>query len=159
MLFGADLGLKESHSEKINNRAFAPTFSMLLFSCVLFYALPLISVKYPICQKLLIFSLIPLAGVCLYFYRLCQTDIALRLYQHKYMGWIVKGVGGLCLEIYLVQPYVRTTALNYLFPFNIIILFVAIVVVAYLCRSIGRWFQQTFSNEDGYDWKAIFKIV
>lgn len=159
MLFGAELGLKESHSEKIKNRAFAPTFSMLLFSCVLFYALPLISVKYLICQKLLIFSLIPLVGVCLYFYRLCQTDIALRLYQHKFMGWIVKGVGGLCLEIYLVQPYVRTTALNNLFPLNIVILFVAIVVVAYLCRSIGRWFQQTFSKEDGYDWKAIFKIV
>ena len=75
------------------------------------------------------------------------------------MGWIIKGVGGLCLEIYLVQPYVRTTALNNLFPLNIVILFVAIVVVAYLCRLIGRWFQQTFSNEDGYDWKAIFKIV
>lgn len=159
MLMGADLGLKESLADKTKKRAFVPTFSMLLFSCVLFYALPLISVKYPIFQKILIVSLIPLAGVCMYFYRLCQTDVALKLYQHKCIGWIIKGVGGLCLEIYLVQPYVRTTALNYLFPLNIVVLFVAIVVVAYLCRSVGRWFQQTFSSGEGYDWEAIFKIV
>ena len=81
------------------------------------------------------------------------------LYNRHISGWIIKAIGGLCLEIYLVQPYVRTTALNNIFPLNLIILFVAIVMVAYICRVIGRWFQQTFSNEDGYDWKSILKII
>lgn len=159
MLMGADLGLKESTSNKIKNRSFAFILFKLILSCLAFYAIPIASLAFPALQKILLLSLIPLGYICIYFYQLCQTKLMLSLYTHHISGWIIKAIGGLCLEIYLVQPYVRTTALNYLFPFNLLILFSAIVIVAYICRVIGRWFQQTFSSEDGYNWKHILKIT
>ena len=99
-----------------------------------------------------IFSLPPLLGLCYALYRMCQLPSAKRLAENRVLAFI----GGLCLEIYLVQPSVRTTALNHLFPLNLLILFVAIVLAAYVCRSLGRFIQQSFSSEDGYDWKRIF---
>lgn len=75
-------------------------------------------------------------------------------------------IGGLCLEIYLVQmPMLMNNTLPFgfgtdmihrLFPLNIPILLVVILVMAYLTRSVGRWFQQTFDGMDGYDWGKIF---
>lgn len=159
MLFGAELGLREKENGIRGERNFLKILVKLMASVIGFYLLPLISLRYPVVQNYLLISLMPLAAICFYLYQLCQTRVLLRLMQRKRLGWCIKAIGGLCLEIYLVQPFVRTTALNFLFPLNILILFVAIVVVGYLCRSIGRWFQQTFSSEEGYDWKAIFKII
>lgn len=159
MLMGADIGLKETTSQKKDSKSFASVLVRLIVSCIVFYAIPLASIKYPFFQNVLILSLIPLTLICIYFYQLCQTNVMVTIYNHRISGWIIKVISGLCLEIYLVQPFVRTTALNHLFPFNLLILFVAIVVVAYICRVIGRLFQQTFSSEDGYDWKSILKII
>ena len=159
MLMGADIGLREVVYQKKDSKSFTSVLVRLIFSCIAFYAIPLASIKYPFFQNVLIFSLIPLAFICIYFYQLCQTNVMIVIYNRTISGWLIKAIGGLCLEIYLVQPFVRTTALNYLFPFNLLILFVAIVIVAYICRVIGRWFQQTFSSEDGYDWKSILKII
>lgn len=159
MLMGAHLGLSEANNENQPRRRLVPTLGMLLLSLLAFYALPIASIRLPLLQKYTIITLFPLAGVCIYFYRLCQTGMAIHFYRHKYVGWCIKAIGGLCLEIYLVQPFVRTTALNYLFPLNLLILFVAIVIVAYLCRSLGRLVQQTFSNEEGYNWKKIFEMI
>lgn len=158
MLMGAHLGLREASKEQIHCPKLLPTFSKLLLSVCAFYILPLVSMRMPILQNWVILTLIPLAGVCIYLYRLCQTEELTKLYQGRYIGWCMSVIGGLCLEIYLVQPFVRTTALNFLFPLNLLILFVTIVVVAYLCRSLGRLFQQTFSGEEGYDWKKIFDV-
>lgn len=158
MLMGADLGLKEATSHKVKNKNFTFILFKLILSCFAFYTIPIASLIFPFLQKILLLSLIPLGYICLYFYQLCQTKFMINIYNNHISGWIIKAIGGLCLEIYLVQPYVRTTALNFLFPFNLIILFVAIVVIAYMCRIIGRWFQQTFSSEDGYNWKDILKI-
>lgn len=159
MLFGADLGLREKRRGIGGGRDFFPVLAKLAGSVVGFYFLPLVSLEYPAVQKYLLLSLIPLAGTCYYLYQLCQTKVLLGLMQRKRTGWCIRAIGGLCLEIYLVQPFVRTPALNFLFPLNLLILFAAIVVVAYLCRSAGRLFQQTFSSEDGYDWKAVFKVI
>ena len=159
MLMGADLGLKESILQKTKERKFVYVFFKLILSCLAFYAIPIGTLIFPDLQTILILSLIPLAYICLYFFQLCQTKFMLSVYNHCISGWLIKAIGGLCLEIYLVQPYVRTTALNSIFPLNLPILFCAIVIVAYVCRVIGRWLQQTFSSEDGYNWKNILKVI
>lgn len=159
MLFGAELGLKEKENGIHGERNFLKILVKLMASVIGFYLLPLISLKHPVAQSYLLLSLIPLAATCFYLYQLCQTRELLKLMRMKKTGWCIKAIGGLCLEIYLVQPFVRTTTLNFLFPLNILILSVAIVVVGYLCRSVGRLFQQTFSSEEGYDWKAIIRII
>lgn len=45
-----------------------------------------------------------------------------------------------------------------LFPLNILVLVVIILVLAYVTRCIGRLFQQSFDSKDGYDWKNILSI-
>lgn len=159
MLIGADLGLRESKRKTQDSPKFLHTFLLLLLSIICFYAIPIICDLYPDTKYVLILSLIPLVYVVLYFYKLCQTDFIRNLLNKKYIGSAVMIIGGLCLEIYLVQPYLRTTDLNHLFPLNIVILSVAIVFVGYVCRSLGRFIQQTFSSEEGYEWKSIFRLI
>ena len=67
-------------------------------------------------------------------------------------------VGGLCLEIYLVQTSLFTDKMNVVFPLNLIVMFVIIVLAAYILRCGARLFAQTFKDMD-YDWRAVFKMV
>lgn len=162
MLMGANLGKRELGSElelqEQRNFGFRKSLGGLMLCIVAFYVLPLFIQVCPEYKGWLILSLIPLAGICFAFYGLCKTDVVLKLLKMRYVGMLITGISSLCLEIYLVQPLMLTKSLNHLFPLNLLILFVLIVLMAYLCRTMGRFIQQTFSSEDGYDWSAIFKI-
>lgn len=105
-----------------------------------------------------VLSLIPLLGVAYYVYRLCNTSIAKKIYNHSVIGWVMKAVGGLCLEVYLVQGSLFTDKLNNIFPLNIFLIFVEILVAAYILRCLARVWAQTFKDAD-YEWKSVFKIV
>lgn len=158
MLMGAQLGLLESQKHSKDVQPWRD--SVILFvSTACFYGIQIYSRKHIEYSSMMIVSLIPLVGICYTLFQLSKSKVVQALYQMKYVGWGINAIGGLCLEVYLVQPFIRTTSLNYLFPFNLLILFAAIVVMAYVCRSLGRIFLQTFSNEDGYNWKEIFKII
>ena len=130
----------------------------LIVSIVVFYGQQWMCNYYPSIEWMQIVSLLPLLGVCLSIYRFAETRFMLSVYANKYCGCLISVIGGLCLEIYLVQAWVRTTALNHLFPLNLLILFILIVLAAYICRSVGRFLQQTLSSEDGYQWKKIFGV-
>lgn len=159
MLMGANLGLKEvTRNTETQKRSMLKPLAGLVCCTFAFYALPMLILVYPDLKYSLILSLVPLAGICYSLYELCKCKAVQRLLVVKGLGIIITAIGGLCLEIYLVQPYARTTALNDIFPLNLLILFIFIVLLAYLCRTMGRFIQQTFSSEDGYDWRAIFKI-
>lgn len=157
MLMGADVGLRESQRRTSHPSVWTELVVLLVCVCA-FYGIPVLLQGYPAYSGLLILTLLPLCGICMSFYRLCSTQQMLKILQMKYIGSVVSIIGGLCLEIYLVQSLLRTTSLNYLFPLNLLIVFIAIVGVAYLCRSLGRFIQQTFSSEDGYRWKEIFRL-
>ena len=45
----------------------------------------------------------------------------------------------------------------FFFPFNLLLIFLLIVMVAYCVRCVGRWVVQTFREED-YDWHSIVKL-
>lgn len=45
-----------------------------------------------------------------------------------------------------------------LFPLNILVLLAIILMLAYITRCVGRFFQQTFDNRDGYEWKEILRL-
>ena len=70
----------------------------------------------------------------------------------------MKLISGLCLEIYLVQGTLFTDKMNNLFPLNIPIMFVIIILGAYMLRCCARIFAQTFKDGD-YNWKAIIKLI
>ena len=105
-----------------------------------------------------IVSLIPLLFTTFYFYKICNSKLLKGWYDNKIFGYIIKLIGGLCLEIYLVQYSLFTDKMNSIFPINLILMFVIIVIAAYILRCGARIFTQTFKDGE-YDWKAVFKVI
>lgn len=103
-------------------------------------------------------TLFPLMGIIIYFYKCCHARWLTNLYQSKYGNRIVMFVGGLCLESYLIQLTLFTDKMNDIFPLNLIIIVVVILVCSYLVRCVARIFQQTFQTDD-YDWEKVFRMV
>ena len=69
-------------------------------------------------------------------------------------------VGGLCLEIYIVQGTLLPMmhCLDVIFPLNYIIVFITIVLCAYLLKCSTRFLTQTFSDKP-YNWPEIIKPI
>lgn len=130
----------------------------LIGSILVYYAILFAGKKYVLFSELQIISLIPLLFITYYFYKVCSSDSLKRWYTTKYLGGIIKFVGGLCLEIYLVQSALFTDKMNNLFPLNIPIMLLIIIFAAYILRCGSRTFSQTFKDGE-YDWKAVFKLI
>lgn len=81
----------------------------------------------------------------------------MNLYKNKWLGCVITLIGSLCLEIYLIQGSLFTDKMNFLFPLNILIMFVIIVGAAYILRCFSRWFSQTFDKQSDYNYKEIIK--
>lgn len=126
-----------------------------IISLITYYAIMFACEKSPVISQLQIVTLIPLMGITIYLYKLCSSS--------KCNGFLAKNkkiicaISGLCLESYIVQTVLFTDKMNHIFPLNIIITMIAILVMAYIVRSIGRIFVQIFSK-DNFDWEAIIKL-
>lgn len=153
MLMGAHVG---RIADKIRFNAKSDLI-MCITCLVLFYGVQLISKKFVFVAPYQILTLLPLAGIVYYFYKLCNAKVFKRLYECHWMKVVVLTVGGLSLESYLIQYCIISDKLNFLFPFNIPIIMMAILMASYLTRCIARLFLQTFDSKD-YDWKAIIKV-
>lgn len=113
--------------------------------------------RYHEIAPLQIITLIFLVGLVFYLYKICNTPFFKRIYENKRGNAVIMIVGGLCLESYLIQYSVITDKLNFLFPLNILIIIVGVLVMAYICRCIARLFSQTLKQED-YEWNKIFSL-
>lgn len=152
MLLGAIIG-QNYQNIKIKNPAICFITLLILFNVLL-----LIRSRFDvlIASFINILTLIILLGICISLYTCCNTEVAKKLYESKF-GFVIKFIGGLCLEIYVVQHAIITSKLNSMFPLNIIVIFIAIVLSAHLLRCFARLFLQTFQKED-YNWKEILKL-
>lgn len=133
---------------------------MLVLSVVLFYGIQFVSKKYPSLEWMYLLSLVPLMCVTLYGYKICCNKRAVSL-MNKKVGWTIRLISGLCLEVYIVQlSLIPLLAKSFgsMFPFNIFIASIVVIVVAYLIRCLGRIFSQVFEKED-MDWKKVFELV
>lgn len=153
MLLGAILGVRKN----VDKVSLWKDSSLMLGCVVVFYSILFMGRKIPLMHDLQVVSLIPLMGVTYYFYKMCNSEQLKTLYQSKWIGPVMKTISGLCLEVYLVQRVLFTDRYNDLFPFNLFIMFVIILIVAYILRCLARWFSQTFREGD-YEWKIIFKL-
>ena len=153
MLLGATMGISK---QDINCSFFNIIFKLM--SClIVYYGMLALCRKVEQLQHLELLSLVPLLFITYYVYKLCNTKEIKRLYYNKYAGMVIKFVGGLCLEIYLVQYSLFTDKMNDLFPLNLLLMMIIIIVVAYILRCMARIFIQTFRTED-YCWKDVFKL-
>lgn len=155
MLLGAIVGRMSKQNWKFS---FQKDLGKLFICLVAFYVILIGASRNSIICQWQIISLLPLLGITFYFYRLCNSTLLKRYYHNRYLGWCIKFVGGLCLEIYIVQGVLFTDAMNSIFPFNIPVMFLIIFIAAYLLRCGARIFSQTF-KEGTYDWKAVFKMT
>lgn len=154
MLMGAILGI----SKKKLKYTFSYDLIKLILSITIYYIILLLGRKTSILNDLQIISVIPLLAVVLYMYKICNSILFKNLYNNLSIGFVIKFIGGLCLEIYLVQGNLLTDKINVIFPLNIIFIFLIIIISAYLLRCGARIFSQTFKDTE-YNWKEIFKLI
>ena len=101
--------------------------------------------------------ILPQLGVTICFYLLCRTSFAERLYHNRYGYVFIRFIGGLCLEIYIVQPVIiRKYPLTEFFPLNVVMVFLMIVFSAYVLRCLSQVWSQTFKETD-YNWREVVK--
>lgn len=150
MLQGAIVGMNMNNL-KINPKK---DLMLLFVSLICFYSFYILPRKIYAIEFLQVFNFIPLMGVTLYFYKVCASDWVKKVYNNKYIYFIVRLIGGLCLEIYLIQSSLFTDKMNFLFPLNLVIMLLIIVVGAYITRCVARIFSQTF-KDDPYNWKKV----
>lgn len=153
MLLGAIMG-----SHPIQRNFSLKWDSLKLTGCILlFYGILISGRRWDLIHDIQVISLLPLLGITYYFYKVCKSDALKRLYGTRFWGSIMKTISGLCLEVYLVQGVLFTDRFNGLFPLNLLIVFVVILIVAYVLRCLARWFSQTFREAD-YEWREIFRV-
>ena len=153
MLMGCWVGLKRKEL-KYNTLFDAGKCLMCL---VVFYSIQFAAKKWIVVAPWQIVTVPFLAGIVFYFYKFCNAPMFHRFYNTQVGNWLVMAVSGLCLESYLIQNSLFTDKLNWMFPFNLFIIYIAILIVAYLVRCVARTFSQTFRSED-YEWEKVFAI-
>ena len=80
------------------------------------------------------------------------------MYLKKYGHLIIMTISCLCLESYLIQYSVFTTKMNGIFPLNLPIMVIVVLIVSYVCRCLARVFSQTFGVGE-YNWRKVFALV
>jgi peptidoglycan/LPS O-acetylase OafA/YrhL len=153
MLLGAISGV---YQKKIKHHFTKNLVAIILF-ILIFYVMLIYSKLNIIPKQIEIISIFPLLGMTLYFYKLGSTEIMRNIYNHKIFGTAIKIIGGLTLEIYLVQSSLLTDKMNDIFPLNLFVMFIIIVIAAYILRCAAKLFSQIFKEQD-LDYKEIFRL-
>lgn len=105
-----------------------------------------------------ILSAIPLLGITQFGYSVCDAPLFGCLYERKRTGRIIYVLGGLCLEVYVVQWFfIGPHLTSSYFPLNLITVIVLIFASAYVLRIFSNIIRQTFEKEP-YRWKEVFSI-
>lgn len=158
MLMGAYVGNKTIELKSSSSQGIV----LLIISLISFYGFMVLLSRFKILAYYQVISLVPLIGIVLYSYRLCSTSKVEKLMKSKF-GFILRFVAGLCLESYIVQMTIirnqtLSDLLNPIFPINLLITFLLIIILAYFIRCFARIISQTFETED-YDWNFVFRAV
>lgn len=156
MLMGAWIGLRMKNGS-MNVKVHWTDCLFLLICMSLFYGVQLFSKQYSVIAPWQIVTLPILAGIVYYIWKLCNAQFLRRIYENRFCNKVILLIGGLCLESYLIQRYLFTDALNWIFPLNLPIITVYILFIAYVCRCLARIFSQTFKTEE-YEWDKVFSL-
>lgn len=132
-------------------------FLKMIASLLFFYGIQFAAKKYAVVAPYQIVTLLPLMGIVFYFYKWCHAKFWEKLYSKKGGYAVIMTISGLCLESYLIQYSVFTTKMNGIFPLNLPIMIVIVLMASFLCKCLSRLFSQTFGDRD-YRWKEVVKL-
>ena len=154
LLMGAHLG---EHYQKITIHPIGDLFLFVVYYLIFMACGPLAKNGYWGADYLRFF---PLLGSVYYFYKVCSSPWVNKIYSIKSISFIVRVIGGLSLEIYIVQRLLLSfgVTMRSIFPFNIILAFFVVIVTAYLTRCLARFVLQSF-KEDDYNWRKIVSLL
>lgn len=153
MLFGSWMGLKRKGLKFHAVFDFLKMIASLLF----FYGIQFAAMKYAVVAPYQIITLLPLMGIVYYFYKWCHAKFFRKLYNKRFSHAVIMTISGLCLESYLIQFSVFTTKMNDIFPLNLPIMVIIVLLASFLCKCLSRLFSQTFGEGD-YNWKEVVKL-
>ena len=132
-------------------------FVKLMICLSFFYGIQFAAKMYRPIAPWQVVTLIPLMGGIVYFYKWCNSAWLSNLYHKKWGNAIIMIVGGLCLESYLIQYSLFTNKMNDIWPLNLIVIVLVILICSYFVRCVALFFVQTFRTED-YEWRKIFAL-
>ena len=72
----------------------------------------------------------------------------------KLGGGILYVISQLCLEVYLIQKFVFTDSFNNLFPLNVPVIMLVVIIAAYFVKLLAEFISQTFRTEP-YEWNKM----
>ena len=145
MLFGAIIGkYKEKFSWK-------PWMWIALFTCIsLFYLFIFIFRD----SSFQIVSSLPLMGCAFFVFLLGESKIVVMIDKTKFGGNLIYILGSICLESYLIQSFVISDRYNELFPINIVIIIVMVLVSSYLIHIVAEITRQIMDSNP-FDWRKV----
>ncbi len=132
---------------------------MLIVLLIFYYGYQLMWNSFPILKEFQIVLLPILMGIIYVIYKICSDHKVLRVYQYKYLYWIMYSISACCLEIYLSggMSFWIGRELIAIFPLNIILSFISIFIIAYFVKIFSNFLSQTFKSER-YDWKRMVTL-
>lgn len=139
MLLGAWIG-----KEYVNKWQSKPwlDFCALILCVAAFYGIQIAAKIYPPCAPWQILSLAPLGGVIIFLYRWASAPFVGRLFENRACAAVMLFTGGLCLESYLIQLTLITDRWNAVWPLNLLMVTVLILVCSYAVRCLARFISQ-----------------
>ena len=150
------LGLWASkYKDKKHSSGISLTFTFV--GIVLFYLIQIGSKRNESFTPYIFLSILPLLVSIKSLFDVCNGAWAKKLMQNRIAYFIIMLVGGLCLEVYLVQYDIIAYESSTSWPLNLFIVFIKSLVCAYFVRCLARLFLQTFRTES-YDWKDMIKL-
>lgn len=130
--------------------------SLFLFISVLCFYLPQYLAKnITFWAPFQIVTILPLIGINIFIYKLFRSLSLLKLLINN--KTFILFISSLCLESYLIQYSVFTEIFNNLFPLNLIINVILVLIVSFVCKILSRLFIQIFNDGD-LVWKNIIKL-
>lgn len=151
MLLGASVAIQKKRNVQLKKSIVYVLISLLAYyACMAIYKID------PFYCRFQIISLIPLLSVIYWIYRMCEASVFNRLLEKK-IGTVIYFVSCLTLEIYMVQYAIFTDKLNSIFPANILLTYIVIIMASYLLKCMSKVFSQIFS-ENAFDWRKIYQI-
>lgn len=102
-----------------------------------------------------ILSYFPLIGICFFAYTTGKAAWIKTIFSTKIFGNLLFIIGNLCLESYLIQKFIFTDALNGIFPYNIPIIMLNVLIAAYILHIFSGIISQILDSKQ-FECKSLF---